>query len=298
VRDVESAVVRPMTEAAHAELRRGDGVRPVVHAGHHWADPVRGFYTPVHTVMRLDADEATAPRRPHWGFRAALSDRAAASANGTLPVHLLQDVGSYDTSRLSGNRRKHLRQCYRRTRLVVLDDADLLRRQGHAVVESAGARTGYGTAPSRDAYLAGLDAYTSSPDRLVLAGLVGDDLGGYVSGYAVEGTAYLEHLFVATEALTTNVTLGLIHEFVLACRRSGAVDEVVNGLHAREDPALDTFKEGIGFPVVHLPSRVHVNRLAHAVLRRRYPDKLYRLEGLPGWGTGGGDPPDGRRDDG
>jgi hypothetical protein len=281
LRDVESAVVRPMTEAAHADFRRGARIEPIAHAGHYWADPIPGFYTPLHALVRLDAAESIPPRRPRWGFRAALSDRAAASANGTLPVHLLREVESYDTGRLSSNRRKHLRQCYRRTRLVVLDDGDLLREQGYAVVQSARTRTGYGALPSRESYLSGLDAYARSRDRLVLAGLIGDDLGGYVSGYAVEGTAYLENLFVSTEALTTNITLGLLHEFVLACRRSGSIHEVVNGLHAREDPALDTFKEGIGFPVVHLPSMVRINGLARAVLRRRYPDKLYRLEGLP-----------------
>jgi hypothetical protein len=233
-------------------------------------------------VVRLDAHEATPPRRPRWGYRAALSDRAAASANGTLPVHLLRDVGSYDTSRLSSNRRKHLRQCYKRARIVVLDDGNLLREQGHAVVRSARTRTRYGALPSRESYLSGLEAYARSPHRLILAGLVGDDLGGYVSGYAVGVTAYLENLFVATEALTTNLTIGLLHEFVQACRRSGAIHEVVNGLHAREDPALDTFKKGIGFPVVHLPSTVQMNGMARAVLRRHFPDKLYRLEGLPG----------------
>jgi hypothetical protein len=270
-----------MSEAEFADWQRSQGKKPFFHAGHHW-EMDRGFCAPTPVLTRVGADQAVAPDRPHWGFRAVLRDDATSAATGTLPVHLLRDVANYDSSGFSSNRRKQLRKCHNRVQFAVVDEPSLLQSQGYRVVRSALERTGHLALPREDSFLAGLPAYTAASHRLTIAGLVGDQLGGYISGYAVEGTAYFEDLFVATEALTTNITLGLVYEFVQECRRSGAVHEVVNGLHAREDAALDTFKEAIGFPVVHLPTRVHLNAWARRLLRYRYPDKLYRLEGLAG----------------
>jgi hypothetical protein len=270
-----------MTEEAFAGWQGEQGTRSFVHLGRHWSRVTTGFYAPIHPVARLDLTEAVPPPVRHWGFRAVLSDRDAASANGTLPVHLLRDVASYDASQLSSNRRKQLRKCHNRVTFVALTDSTVLTDEGHGVVLSALARTGHARPPSSGAYRAAVRGYAETPHRLVIAGFVDDALGGYISGHVVDGTAYFEDLYVASEVLTTNMTLGLIYELVQAFRESGQVDEVVNGLHAREDPALDTFKESIGFPVVHLPTRVHVHPWARALLQWRYPDKLYRLVGDP-----------------
>jgi hypothetical protein len=276
---MDGPVIEPMTEAAFAQWRGEQGHRSTLHRGHHWTSLLPGFLVPLHGVGRLGVEEAVPPARPHWGFRAVLRDDEAAAATGSLPVHLMQDVADQDVDRLSANRRKHLRRCYRRVHFLALDRPDVLEQQGYAVVRSSIDRTRHQAAPTPAAYLAGLRGYTDAGRRLVVAGLIGADLGGYLAGYAVEGTAYFEDLYVATEALSTDITLGLIHEFVEACRRSGRVREIMNGLHARENPELDTFKESMGFPVVQLPTRVSIQPVARALLSARYPEKLYRLEG-------------------
>ena len=82
------------------------------------------------------------------------------------------------------------------------------------------ASTGFGTLPTRKQYLADLDDFTQPAQGVVLAGPVDGRLGGYVTGYAVDGTAYVRDVVIATEALKTNMGTGLQYEFMFACARS------------------------------------------------------------------------------
>lgn len=82
-----------------------------------------------------------------------------------------------------------------------------------------------------------------------------------------------------TEVLTTNITTGLVVDFVQVCRRSGEISEVVYGLHSREDFLLCQFKEGLGFPVKHLPTKVMMNMVIGKIIQWRWPHKYYRLTG-------------------
>lgn len=127
--------------------------------------------------------------------------------------------------------------------------------------------------------MAGLDSYVAPERRLILAGLIDDKLGGYLTGYAVNETAYMEDAVLATEALSTNIGTGLRFEFVQICRRYKRICEVVSGLHAREDRELCVFKEGMGFPVKHVPAKVKMNPIFEKIIRWRYPHKHYRLTG-------------------
>jgi hypothetical protein len=67
-----------------------------------------------------------------------------------------------------------------------------------------------------------MEWYTSRPSAIVLAGLVDDRIGGWIAGYAVDGTAYIEIVDLATEAQSTQIGTGLHFAFVEACRRSPA----------------------------------------------------------------------------
>jgi hypothetical protein len=73
------------------------------------------------------------------------------------------------------------------------------------VKRSAVERTHYGSAGSRESYLAYLDQYFPGPWRLVLAGIVDGRLGGYITGTGVEGTAYVDNVWIATEALRSSI---------------------------------------------------------------------------------------------
>lgn len=278
ISDVSEAVLTSMTEAEFANWQRQEGIRVIQHRGRYWKETVFGFWEPLHWIARLSESEATSPTPFAWGFRAALQDSNAAAANGSVPVHLLTDLENYASKCLSSNRRHHLRQCQKKVKIFQLTEPTLLQEQGYEVIISAAQRTGYITVPPKEEYLASLKNYVH-PKRLILVGLVGGKLGGYITGYAISGTAYFESLYIATEAITTNINLGLVFEFIQACHRSGTIRELVNGLHTPEDKSLCTFKAGIGFPVKYIPAKVKINPIAKQLIHWRYPDKYYRLTG-------------------
>jgi hypothetical protein len=279
LRSASEAVLNSMTEEDFANCYRQQGTRIIQHQGHYWKETVPGFYQPLHWLARLSAKEATYPTPLSWGLRATLSDTDAAAANGSMPVHLLSNFENYASECLSANRRHHLRQCQKKVKIFQLMHPALLEEQGYEVVLSAKKRTQYSTVPSKTDYLASLSNYSDPKRRLVFVGLIGEKLGGYIAGYAINGTAYFEDLYIATEALTTNLNLGLVFEFVQACHRSGTISELINGQHSIEDEKLCIFKDAIGFPVKYIPVKVQMNTLIEKIICWRYPYKYYRLTG-------------------
>jgi hypothetical protein len=163
-------------------------------------------------------------------------------------------------------------------KIVAITKRDILREQGYAVISSSLNRTKHKKIPTFDNYLKSLGT-TNFDNHLVLAGFIDGKLGGYLSGYAVEATAYFASLFVKTEVLTTNITTGLVFDFVQACRRCGKISEVVYGLHSREAFSLCQFKEGLGFPVKYIPTKVIINGVISKIIRWWWPHKYYRLTG-------------------
>jgi hypothetical protein len=281
IQDPARASLPSLTEETFARWQAERGVRVFAHRGRWWKQTRRGFYEPVHWMARLTADEATAPARLRWGYRATLREELAGTANGSIPLFWLPNLASYDEGSLTSNRRNQLRRCRKRVQLVQLTGLDLLREQGHQVLASSLARTAYRAVPTRQEYVREMAADVHRGRRLVLAGLIDGRLGGYLIGSAVDGTAYLDDVAIATEALSSYIGIGLHFEFAQACRRSG-ITMLVHGLHSREDGPLCTFKEGIGFAVKQVPATVHIHPLMRRFLRRRYPDKYYRLTGSPG----------------
>jgi hypothetical protein len=280
VREASEARLEVVTEAELARRRSEEGVRVIPHGGHFWEEAgAPGFFQPVHLLARLTPEEATRPTPLSWGYRAALTPEGAEAANGQVPIVRLKDLAGYDASSLSANRRSKLRKCQRRVRVVQLTGPGLLMEQGHALVVDALSRTGHRKLPSREAFLAEVKRYFQGRHWCVLAGLVEGRLGGFLTGYAVDGIAYGGSAYYATWALPTNISTGLIFEFAQACRRSGNVQMLVGGLHSREVPQLSQFKDDMGFVVDPIPSRWDMNVLAQAFIRWRRPHAYYRLTG-------------------
>jgi hypothetical protein len=206
---------------------------------------------------------------------------ALGESHTAMPVHLLSDVANYDMTTLPSKRRNQLRKCQKEVELVNLTGPALLEREGYEVFRSARQRLGVAHIPTESEYQAGLrrNDLTQDGNWLVMAGLVDGRLAGYLDGYAVDGTAYVQSVFLATDFLSSNVGTGLAFEFVQACRRSGEVREVVYGQHFRENQTLDVFKEGMGFPVQHVPTRVWVLPVLKSLIRWKSPGAYYRLIG-------------------
>lgn len=279
MRDLSEAVLRSMTEEELATMRRQQGTKVICHRGHYWTEALPGFYQPIHLMARLSAAEATSPVPLCWGFRAALCEDDAAVANGSLPVHLLSNIKDYDLDSLPQKSRTDLRKCRKRVKIVQLIGPALLQEQGYEVLCSSLQRTKHKKPPARKDYLADLTDYTTNKYRLVLAGLIGDKLGGFIDGWAVNGTAYMISGYYATEALPTSMVTGLNFEFVQICRRFGKIHEVVDGLHLREIPALDFSKKKIGFPIKFIPAKVRMNPIMANFIRWQRPHAYYRLTG-------------------
>jgi hypothetical protein len=288
-REVSAARLHSLTEGELADWRREQGYQVSAHHGRFWMEMPRGFLQPLHWMARFSYEEARPPAALSWGFRAVLSESDSEAANGALPVHVLSDVMGYTIESLSSNRRNHLRRCYKRAAIVEITGPEPLRQQGYEVFQSALKRTGYGRPKLKEDYLAGLEIWfrniyriqaIASKRYVVLGALINNRLGGYLRGLAVDGTAYIEEVYLATEALPHDVGIGLVFEFVQVCRRSEGIREVIYGQHSREDEPLCSFKEKSGFPVRRFPTRLKVMPIVVTLLRLRYPHKYYRLTGL------------------
>ena len=280
IRAAAEAHLVPMTEAELAsdpQERR----RTVLHRGRYWRETFTGLFEPIHPMARLTDWEATRPSPRCWGYHAALAESSTAEANSSMPMHLLVDLDGFSVDSLSSNRRYHLRRSQRQVTYVQLVGAGPLESGGYEVFRSAQARTHnpYRTARSKAEFLAEMEWYTSRPSAIVLAGLVDDRIGGWIAGYAVDGTAYIEIVDLATEALSTQIGTGLHFAFVEACRRSPGIREIAHSPHIPEDAALVVFKEGIGFPVVNVPSKAWLLPVANTLVRWRKPYLHYRLTG-------------------
>lgn len=272
-------MLHSLTEDELANWRRDQGYCVHAHRGRFWMESPRGFLQPLHWMARFSCPEAKAPAALSWGFRAVLVEREAEAANGALPVHVLSDVAGYTPQNLSANRRNHLRRCYKRATIVEITGSALLREQGYEVFQSALSRTGYAQAGSKQDYLTGLERYVAPRRRVVIGALTNGRLAGYLSGFAVDDTAYIEHVHLSTDALSAYVGIGLAFEFVQVCQRSKRIREVIYGQHSREDESLCTFKDRIGFPVKRFPTRMRINPIVARFLRWRFPHKYYRLTG-------------------
>src|SRR4051794_13120288 len=132
------------------------GREVVLHRGRWWVRVVPGFYQPVHLLARMRPDEATRPTLRCWGLRASLAPESAASANGSIPAHVLPDPRGYDAGRLAPSQRRKLRKHLPEFDLVALDRPQHPPRAGipdHA----GGARAQPARAAARTAAVRALD---------------------------------------------------------------------------------------------------------------------------------------------
>lgn len=279
VRDSCETIIESMTEEEFANFLHEEGAQIFSHQGRYWKATYPGFYQPIHWMARLRAEEVTRPKLLSWGFQGTLCEDDAAFANSSLPVHFLPNLVNYDLKALTSKRRNKIKKCRNLVQIVELTGPKILQEQGYEVLLSSIQRTGYGKIPSKEQYLAGLSNYILPKRRFIIAGLIDGKLGGYITGYAINGSAYMEITRIATEALSTNIGTGLGFEFIQICRRSQQIYELINGLYSREDKNLCVFKEEMGFEVAQIPAKLEINPLMAKFIRWRYPDKYYRLHG-------------------
>jgi len=270
-----------MTEAEAARWWGERGLKVLEHRGRHWKQTRPGFFEPIHWMARLSADEASCPNRLHWGFRATLAEADRSAANASLALHLLADVESYTLDRFQAKRRFHVRKAQKLADFRVLDEPGLLHEQGYEVYRSARERI-RSSVHTEAEYHTRLDDPCLGPSaRHTLAGVVDGRLAAYLVAFAVTGTAYIENVYLASEFMKSSIGSGLVYEFVESCRLSGAIGQIVYGPHVPAAPALGVFKEGMGFPVCRIPSRMWLAPLVRALVRRHDAHAYYMITGEP-----------------
>jgi hypothetical protein len=279
IRDLSEAKLTSMTEEEFARWRCKEGANVVFHGGCYWEQRRFGFYQPIHLLTRLQIQQVTRPIQFCWGFLASLCEDDAVSANASIPIHLLSNIQDYDLYSINKNSRQNIRKNRHLFDIVELTDTRLLQEQGYDVFLSATTRTRWKSSLSREKYIVKLVDYVVPKRRLILAGLNDTKLCGYITGYAINGTAYGEDLYISTEASEYNLNRILLFEFVQVCRRSGGIYEFAIGQHWREKPGVVEFKEKMGFPITHIPAKVEINPLIEQFIRWKYPHQYYRLTG-------------------
>ncbi len=281
MQDTSQAILPTLSEEELAEWLRLRGARVLCHKGRFWTGRSFGFFHAIHPMARMTFEEATRPLGFCWGFRTTLAPADAKLANATMPMHVLSNPESFSLESLSSRRRNKVRNCLKRVRIVEITGPDLLLDQGYGVALSARLRTGYGNISSPESYRREVERYFTRKKGLVLGGLIDGRLGGYLTSYAVGPTAYIDEVHLATEYLKTDISLGLFFEWMMICRRSGNIREVVHGLHTPENPQLCQYKAGLGFSVVQVPARIWFLPFTGPFLNRLRPAAYYRLTGKP-----------------
>lgn len=280
--DASTATVAPLTEEQLAERRVREGETVVFSQDRHWIKVGPGLYDAIHWLSRRSDEEARPPVPRCLGFRTALSEEAAASANGTIPIHLLRNIHDWCVDTVPSERMRRYLKSFEKgeVRIVVVTDPAVFHDQGYEVMRSYRSRTGRAeTIPTREKYLRSLEQRVSDPAWLVLAGMRGDTLLGYSTQWAVGRTAYLHSLVVSAEGLDARLSPALNFQAVQVYRGSGLIDEVSPGLHLPGKEGITDFKMRQGFELVRLPSRVWLNPVASSILRRFRPHKHYRFTG-------------------
>jgi hypothetical protein len=278
-RDVAESFLISLTEQEHATWLAERGRKVICNKGRYWLETYPGFYSATHSMAKMSAQEATRPSTFCWGFRTSLNDMDAEKANGSIPLHLLTDIDNYTLQTRSPRCRNKLRNLRKQVRIVELNKSDLLLNQGYDVLCSAHARNGYGSLSKRSEYQKDIEKYYDAGHGLVIGGLVDGNLGGYLTSYAVGTTAYVDEVFLDTQYLRTNISLGLFFEWMQICRRSKPIRQVVHGLHAREATGLCRHKEELGLSVVQVPTRIWFAPLTNRIVKQLRPHAYYRLTG-------------------
>ena len=273
-----AADVPVLTEDELGLWRREQGHRIVRHRGRLWWDH-RGLCRLLHFAAAIPADLVGRPTARCWAYHAPLQESDRALANATAPLHLVEDVATFDQRRVDSTARKQLRRCHDTMRLVRIDEPDVLLTQGWDVFSQNARRLGLDREVTEARYLAAVRPLVSDPRMVVVGAMEGDRLLGYQETFAADGIAYLREIRLSDEAMSRHVSGFLYFETIQLYRRTQKVTKVCAGLPLLERPGVTEFKRRWGIPLLELPARFWAPAPARQILRRMNPDAFY-------WATG------------
>lgn len=268
-----------LREADLARWMSARGARIVEARGRYWNEVVPGFFQPLHYLARHHLHEIVSPRRFCWGMRAVLHEAEREQSNVVLPVHVMPDLKDYSLERLDRRRRQEIKKAMRAVDLVILDRPDRLIADGFPLVREATARNPRNRAIAEQHFAAWLEAAFAGPGPIVLVMLQGESLLGFSFLFAIDGISYAHQAFIGDAGRRLHLDLLCFHAEASIAQRTANVHTLVNGLHARENEGLCSFKKRQGLIVADYPSLTTLHPAAGTMLRYLRPHQYYRLTG-------------------
>ena len=264
-----------------AEWKQLLGNKIVFKNGIYWEQIRKGFYQPIHFLQKLDPEQVKHPSLLSWGVRGAVDDKDRMKANGSSSYYTLENFKTFDFSMFSQKRRENIRKCFNRVEIREIKDENILLEQGYDVVKSSMERTRYKRLISKESYLKKCNVYVNKGDNshLVLGAFQDNKLLAYGEMYAVENTAYMMNMLIATEALKYGVSAGLFYTQYVLAQHSKNITELYAGGYTPDDSSLDTFKNSMCLTVKRVPFFSRVIKPASLLLHMFYISEYIQLLG-------------------
>ena len=249
--------------------------------GVYWNEVKKGFFQPIHLLQKIPYDQIFAPPGFCWGYRAALAESDFFQANGVITVHLKTNLDNFSLTSLSGKRRRVVRLALKKVDFFEIDDPHFLQRSAYALYCSTLRRTKHAKPKPKELFERSCLKSINPGDgsRCVIGGMVEGRLAGFSEVHCIEGFAYVDSIWIASEYVTTNIGSGINYHIIELCKRSPQIHTIVHGQHARENESLNFFKRDMGYQLFKVPAKVHMHPVASRFLRIAYPHKHYRLTG-------------------
>lgn len=276
---VSSLKLGAASEIEYADWLTIQGYHVKEHRGRYWKKRF-GFFEPVHWMAKLHEDEISNPCKHCWGYRAALKKESAHIANGSVPLHLHENVSGYGAHFLCKTRRWDLRKCLKHIEIKPIYNPDLLFEEGFELYKKNYQRTHYGKRINKKNYCKEAKFYFDYPFISVLGGFIENRLVAYLVTIVVEETAYLETIVMNEQARLLQACTGLQFAIMKKLGKEHShIKQLVDGLHARENHALCKYKEKWGFHVAKIPSSYWFLPGIGPIIKKTLPHKYYRLTG-------------------
>lgn len=238
-----------------------------------------GFYRTLHWLDQVPARLLRRPKPSCWGLHALVSPRDVSVANASTPLHVIQNLPAFTDADIAPTKRRVVRRAQKQIRLIQIRDPETLKRQGWAVFESSAQRLGLHEGVTCESWTGTVDWLVRESGRLITGALLDGRLVAYTESFMIDDVAYLDEIFVATDALPSNVSALLTFELAQTYRRTGAVRTFCNSPPLPEHPGLSYFKSQMGFALVGYPAYFWALAPARYYLRARRPLAYYRLTG-------------------
>lgn len=278
MRDINEAVLVPFNEAGCAEWKRSRGKQIIEKEGLYWQQVKKGFYQTSNLLSKCPFNKIYMPAWNSWGVRVALPSEDKEWANMNYNFYMLQgdDLKNFEMSTLSSNRRNQVRRSFKRCQFYELLDKQLLLDQGYKVFKSCSERVGRSYIRPECEFNSKCGNFINDGrnNHLVLVGLVGDKLAGYIEAYAVEGVAYLETANFLSSELSSYVSVGLHYHMIRICKESPGIHTLVHGQVTGNNKSLRTFKNSMHFKEIKVPAVIKISPLLQPVYSKLIKKKF------------------------